>query len=212
MGVAICCVYVPLDRSEGIRESDDSAHESEIESDNGSANYETENEFGEESLNESAKDFIEFESSISTELACVLAFGDGFESPPNLMQDLQFGTNRKSYHYGDASEQMWVTLYHKVAIMEMYRSYQFTSLEAEFLAPYKNCKVLKCGFHPIYSYDPMVHTRDVDVSCFDCQMNVENLKLCLKGHPNPINHVYPLLLLILSIPYVCETAKTLRVF
>ena len=61
------------------------------------------NEFGEESLNESAKDFVEFESSISTKLACVLAFGDGFESPPNLMQDLQFGTNCKSYHYGDAS-------------------------------------------------------------------------------------------------------------
>ena len=63
------------------------------------------------------------------------------------------------------------------------------SLKAEFLAPYKNCKVLKCGFQPIYLYDPMVQTRDVDVSYFDCQMNVENWKLCLKDHPNPINQL-----------------------
>ena len=93
-----------------------------------------------------------------------------------------YGTICKSYHYGDASEQMWVTLYPKGALMEIYSSNQFTFLQAEFLASYKNCKVVKCGFQPIYAYDPRIKTKDVnDASCMECQRNVEYWKLCLMG-------------------------------
>ena len=163
----------------GIPESD-SAHETEIESDNGSA-YEFGNEFCEFMEFESEEDYIEF--------LCLLFFSDRYESSYKLEKKLFFGTICNSYHYGDASKQMGIMLYPKVAIVEIYRSNQFTSLQGSFLALNKNCKVLKCGFQPIYAYDPMVKTRDVDVSYSDCQRNVENKKLCLNGHPNPINQL-----------------------
>ena len=119
-------------------------------------------------------------ASIFTELNCVLAFAKMKIYVGDIVsQDLQCGTSCKSYHCEDASKHMWVTLYPKVAIMEIYRSNQFASLQARFSAPNGKCKVLKCGFQPIYAYDPMVQTRDV--SCTDCQRNVENRKLCLKG-------------------------------
>ena len=124
--------------------------------------------------------------SISTELNCVLVIGDGYKAPHKLSQELQCGTSCKPSHHRDAPKHMWVTLYPKVAIMEIYRSNQFKSLQACFSAP-NRCKVLKCGFQPIYAYDPTVQSRDV--SCTDCQRNVENRKLCLKGQPNPINQL-----------------------
>ena len=127
-------------------------------------------------------------ASIFTELNCVLAFAKMKIYVGDIVsQDLQCGTSCKSYHCEDASKHMWVTLYPKVAIMEIYRSNQFASLQACFSAPNGKCKVLKCGFQPIYAYDPTVQTRDV--SCTDCQRNVENRKLCLKGQPNPLTHL-----------------------
>ena len=124
--------------------------------------------------------------SISIELNCILTSGDGCRSL-KLGQNLQCGSRCKSYHHADALKHVWVTLYPKVAIMEIYRSNQFASLHAHFLALDRKYKVLKCGFQPIYAYDPTVQTRDV--SCTDCQRNVENQKLCLRGQPNPINQL-----------------------
>ena len=168
----MCCVYLPLES--------DSAHESEIEieSDNGSG-YETDEiEFGEESLNVN-----EIEYGFTTELEFC---GDEYGSPPMCRQYLEFRSTCKSYHSrGCASEQMWVTFYPKVALTEIYSycSNQFTCLLARFFVPNQNWKVLKCGFQPIYAYDPTT-TRDVDVCCcFDCKRNLENRKLCLKGQP-----------------------------
>ncbi|XP_034677016.1 disease resistance protein RUN1-like isoform X2 [Vitis riparia] len=182
LGVAICCVYVPLDECEYISEND-SAYTSEMESDDGSA-YESENESGDEPLNES-EDLLEAESSFFAKLACQLEMDES-------VQDLRFGTTCKCYHFGGVSEQMWLIFYPKVAIQKSCGSNQFTSLTASFVGSYSNFKVIKCGLQPIYAQDPMVQTADVDVSCLECQRNEENRNLCFKGQTiNQLPIEYP---------------------
>ena len=176
LGIAICYVYVPLDGRDGIQEND-SAHSSEIESDDGSA-HESEYEFGEEPTG----NLDEVKSPISTDLVCQLTIDDGYGSS-QFVQDFSFRTNCLCYRYGDVSEQMWMTLYPKVAILERCNSHQLlTAIQASFLYSYNDFKVLKCGLQPIYAYDSRIQTKDVDdASCLECQRNVECRKLCLRG-------------------------------
>uniref|UniRef100_F6GW27 TMV resistance protein N n=2 Tax=Vitis vinifera TaxID=29760 RepID=F6GW27_VITVI len=169
LGIAICCVYAPLDECEDIPEND-FAHTLENESD----------------------DLLEAESSISTELQCQLSLSEGYGSSSLCVRHLSFRSTCKCYHNGGVSEQMWVIFYPKAAILESGPTNPFMYLAATFKDPQSHFKVLKCGLQPIYSQDPIVvQTEDVDARCLDCQRNVEHRKLCLKGQTIsllPIEH------------------------
>ena len=183
LGIAICYVYVPVDGCEGIPEND-SAHPSEIESDDGSS----ENEFGEEPLIKSGN-LHKVESSIPADLVCQLTLDDGYGSF-QWVENFSFRTNCRCYRYRDVSEQMWMTLYPKVAILERCtHSNQFTFLQAAFLYSYNNFKVLNCGLQPIYAYDPVIVNDDA--SCLECQRNAEYRKLCLRGQSQTTNIQLP---------------------
>ncbi|XP_034674570.1 disease resistance protein RPV1-like [Vitis riparia] len=166
LGFAICFVYAPLDKCEDIPEND-FAHTSE-------------NESGDEALHE-YDDLLEAESSITTELECELSLNDGYGLSSLCVRHLSFRTTCKCYHDGGVSEQMWVMIYPKAAILESCHTKQYTLLEAQFMGSHDHFKVLKCGLQPIYAQDPIVQTEDADASCLECQRNVEHRKLCLKG-------------------------------
>ncbi|RVW61588.1 hypothetical protein CK203_065331 [Vitis vinifera] len=93
----------------------------------------SENESGDEALNES-DDLFEAESSISTELECQLSLHDGYGFSPLCVQPLSFRTTCKCYHDGGASEQMWVIFYPKAAILESCHTNPSMFLGALFMA------------------------------------------------------------------------------
>ncbi|KAJ9676312.1 hypothetical protein PVL29_025035 [Vitis rotundifolia] len=166
LGIAICCVYAPLNECEDIPEND-LAHTSE-------------NESGDEALNE-YDDLLEAESSISTELRCQLSLNEGYVFSSLCVRHLSFRTTCECYHDGGVPEQVWVILYPKAAILQRCHTHPLRFLEALFMDSRNHFKVLKCGLQPIYAQYPIVQTEDVDASCLECQRNVERRKLCLKG-------------------------------